>query len=118
MKHYIDVTLDCTDEIAQIYEFRLTDAGLPAKFPLENCQVTHTGNRAVLSLRVPGKRNFELDRLIRAAEPTQTDRNGEAFSVTGQSEQLYRQGVAPEDAEVTFTIKMAKKHSVAIGSGE
>jgi hypothetical protein len=118
MKHYIDVTLDCADAQVGIYEARLADAGIPAKFPLPNCQVTHSGSRAVLSVKVPGKRNFELDRLIHAAEPTQTDRNGEAFSVTGQSEQLYRQGIAPEDAEMTFSIKMVKKHSAAIGSGE
>lgn len=116
MMHLIDVTIDCSKETAEAYEVGRPEGEKPLKFPLRGCVFTHNGSRASISVRVPGQRNQLIDRLIRCDEPAQAGRTADAWTVSGQSEHLYRMGISPEDAEVTFTIRADKKSAVQ-GSG-
>lgn len=108
MLHFMDVTIDCDDDTAKTYEHILGE-DTPLKFPLRGCQVTHHGGRAVISRqqvddRGRATRALIIDRL-RAAEPAPAGRGDTtAYTLSGQSEKLYSQGVNPADATVTFTI--------------
>ena len=121
MHRYENATIDTDKETAKIYEWALgefDDDGEPInpiKFPLSRAQITHNGSRAVISIPRRGKPNLILDRLIHAPEPQET-RKGESGTVTvsGESERLYRQNVAPADAQVHFTIT---EYSASLVSG-
>lgn len=103
-------TIDCSRDQRKIYEAargEFDDDGKvvnPIKFPLQGVQVVHNGGRASITIPEPGKAAFVLDR-IKCGEPERNDRAGKTtWTITGASERLYRQGINPVDASVTFTI--------------
>jgi hypothetical protein len=121
MHRYENATIDTDRETAKLYEWALGEHDAdgnptnPIKFPLSRAQVTHNGSRAVVSIPRAGKANFILDRLIHSPEPKET-RKGESgtVNISGESERLYRQNVAPADAAVHFTIL---EYSASLVSG-
>lgn len=122
-----DATINCSKDTAKIYEWALghfaqrdvldADGNKigteddpskpidPIRFPLSGVHIVQHGNRATISIPRPGRAAFELDRLVRCAEPKKTVQDGEeVFTIGGESERLFRQGVNPADAQVDFVI--------------
>ncbi len=96
-------TIDCPKDQRKIYEHVRGDDD-PISFPLHGVQVTHNGGRAAITIPVPGKAAFVLDR-IKCQEPEKNTRGKQTtWTLTGASERLYMQGINPEDAAVTFTV--------------
>jgi len=111
MHRYENATIDTDKETAKIYEWALGDTDEdgkpinPLKFPIGGAQVNHNGSRAVISIPRRGQPNFILDRLVHSPEPKSTRKGeDESVNISGESERLYRQNVAPADAGVHFTI--------------
>lgn len=103
-------TIDCDRDQRKLYEAargRFDDDGKivdPIKFPLRGVQVAHNGGRASITIPSAGAAAFVLDR-IKCSEPERNDRGGKVtWTITGASERLYRQGINPADATVTFTV--------------
>lgn len=103
-------TIDCPRDQRKLYEYarqEFDDDGNPInpiQFPLKGVQVAHNGGRASITIPRPGKAAFVLDR-IKCSEPERSQRGDKiTWTITGSSERVYRQGINPADAIVTFTV--------------
>lgn len=125
-------TVDTTEEAAPLYQWALREYKVDARgepvrdndgqlipinpldFPLHNATVVVNGSRATISIPRAGKPHCVVDKLLQVAEPKAVaprarrarkgDPDDKSFIITGISERMLKQGIAPEDAVVTFTV--------------